>query len=86
MACRSRANATKPRSRPGATATVGRTRPRRPLLKHRVGLTLAPRRVPRVWALDAARFGLKVWYRRRWCPEGLRPPWLDDAQYEWLWL
>jgi putative transposase len=42
--------------------------------------------VPRVWALDEARFGLKVWYRRRWCPIGTRPPWLYNDQYEWLWL
>lgn len=39
-----------------------------------------------VWALDEARFGLKVWYRRRWCPLGTRPPWVYDDQYEWLWL
>jgi transposase len=42
--------------------------------------------VQRVWALDEARFGLKVWYRRRWCPKGIRPPWLYDDQDEWLWL
>jgi len=42
--------------------------------------------VQRVWALDEARFGLKVWYRRRWCPLGTRPPWVYDDQYEWLWL
>lgn len=40
----------------------------------------------RVWALDEARFGLKVWYRRRWCPRGIRPPWVYDDQYVWLWL
>jgi hypothetical protein len=39
-----------------------------------------------VWALDEARFGLKVWFRRRWCPLGARPPWVYDDQYEWLWL
>ena len=39
-----------------------------------------------VWALDEARFGLKVWYRRRWCPLGTRPPWVYDDQYAWLWL
>jgi hypothetical protein len=39
-----------------------------------------------VWALDEARFGLKVWYRRRCCPRGIRPPWVYDDQYEWLWL
>jgi transposase len=36
--------------------------------------------------MDEARFGLKVWYRRRWCPFGARPPWVDDDQYTWLWL
>jgi transposase len=39
-----------------------------------------------VWALDEARFGLKVRYRRRWCPFGARPPWIYDDQYARLWL
>jgi putative transposase len=39
-----------------------------------------------VWALDEARFGREVWYRRRWCPLGTRPPWVDDDRYAWLWL
>jgi hypothetical protein len=42
--------------------------------------------VQRVWAVDEARFGLKIWYRRRWCPVGTRPPWIYDDEYEWLWL
>ena len=36
--------------------------------------------------MDEARFGLKGWYRRRWCPVGARPPWICDDRYEWLWL
>lgn len=36
--------------------------------------------------MDEARFGLKVWHRRRWCPKGHRPPWLVEDRYEWLWL
>ena len=40
----------------------------------------------RVFALDEARFGLKSWHRRRWCPWGYRPPWIVQDRYEWLWL
>jgi transposase len=36
--------------------------------------------------MDEARFGLKVWFRRRWCPKGVRPPWSVEDRYEWLWL
>lgn len=36
--------------------------------------------------MDEARFGLKVWHRRRWCPKGFRPPWVFRDKYEWLWL
>ena len=36
--------------------------------------------------MDEARFGLKVWFRRRWCPQGVRPAWLVDDRYEWFWL
>jgi putative transposase len=36
--------------------------------------------------VDEARFGLKGWYRRRWCPRGIRPPWVVADRYEWLWL
>jgi len=39
-----------------------------------------------VWSFDEGRFGLKVWFRRRWCPRGFRPPWLVQDRYEWLWL
>jgi transposase len=36
--------------------------------------------------MDEARLGLKVWFRRRWCPKGGRPPWIVEDRYEWLWL
>lgn len=36
--------------------------------------------------MDEARFGLKTWFRRRWCPSGFRPPWVFQDRYEWLWL
>lgn len=37
-------------------------------------------------AFDEGRFGLKTWLRRRWCPRGVRPPWIVSEEYEWLWL
>jgi len=43
-------------------------------------------RVNRVWAFDEGRFGLRVGLRKRWCPRGVRPPWLVHDRYEWLWL
>ena len=36
--------------------------------------------------MDEARFGLKTWYHRRWCPKGHRPPRVHKKKYEWLWL
>jgi transposase len=42
--------------------------------------------VSRVWACDEGRFGLRVGLRRRWCPRGVRPPWIVHDRYEWLWL
>jgi putative transposase len=36
--------------------------------------------------MAAARFGLKGWFCRRWCPTGVRPPWIVADRYEWLWL
>jgi transposase len=36
--------------------------------------------------MDEGRFGLKVWFRRRWCPRGVRPPWLVEDVYEWVWV
>lgn len=38
------------------------------------------------WAFDEGRFGLRVGLRRRWCPRGVRPPWLVHDRYDWLWL
>ena len=29
---------------------------------------------------------MKVWFHRRWCPSGIRPPWVVDEQYDWLWV
>jgi transposase len=43
-------------------------------------------RVRRVLAFDEGRFGLKAWFRRRWCPLGVRPPWIVEDQYEWTWV
>ena len=42
--------------------------------------------VSRVWAFDEGRFGLRVGLRKRWCPRGIRPPWVVHDRYEWLWL
>jgi len=42
--------------------------------------------VERVFAMDEARFGLKVTHRRLWCPFGSRPPWPHEHEYQWLWL
>lgn len=39
-----------------------------------------------VWAFDEGRFGLTVWFRRRWCPVGVRPPWVVEDAYAWRWL
>lgn len=36
--------------------------------------------------MDEGRFGLKVWFQRRWCPYRQRPPWLVEDRYEWCWL
>jgi hypothetical protein len=36
--------------------------------------------------MDEARFGLKAWHHRRWCPSGERPPWPAGGTYKWLWL
>jgi hypothetical protein len=36
--------------------------------------------------MAAARFGLKVWYRRRGGPLGARPPWVYDDQDAGRWL
>lgn len=39
-----------------------------------------------MWAFDEGRFGLRVGLRKRWCPCGVRPPWVVHDRYEWLWL
>jgi transposase len=48
--------------------------------------TLTEREIERVAAFDEGRFGLKVWFRRRWCTCGHRPPWIVDDRYEWVWV
>lgn len=37
-------------------------------------------------AFDEARFGLINWHRRRYCPEGFRPPWIVKRTYKWTYL
>lgn len=36
--------------------------------------------------MDEGRFGLKVWFQRRWCPYRVRPPWIVADRYEWCWV
>jgi len=36
--------------------------------------------------MDEARCGLKIWYRRRWCPVGTRPPWIYADRDDWRWF
>jgi transposase len=48
--------------------------------------TLEQAKVEQVWAFDEGRFGLRVGLRKRWCPRGVRPPWLVHDRYQWLWL
>jgi hypothetical protein len=36
--------------------------------------------------MDEGRFGLKVWFQRRWCPYRIRPVWEVQDRYEWCWL
>lgn len=36
--------------------------------------------------MDEGRFGLKNWFHRRWCPKGIRPPWIVNDRYESFWL
>ncbi|MBI1743085.1 IS630 family transposase, partial [Candidatus Acetothermia bacterium] len=50
------------------------------------GKALEQRQAQRVLTLDEARFGLKSWHRRRWCPKGVRPSWVVADRYEWFWL
>jgi transposase len=48
--------------------------------------TLTEREIDRIAAFDEGRFGLKVWFRRRWCTCGHRPPWVVDDRYQWVWV
>jgi hypothetical protein len=50
------------------------------------GQTLREAQCQTAWALDEGRFGLKVWFRRRWCPVGVRLPWIVADRYAWCWL
>jgi hypothetical protein len=36
--------------------------------------------------MDEGRFGLKVWFQRRWCPYRVRPVWEVQDRYDWCWL
>jgi hypothetical protein len=40
----------------------------------------------KVLAFDEARFGLISWHRRRYCPKGLRPPYVVRRSYQWTYL
>ncbi len=40
----------------------------------------------KVLAFDEARFGLITWHRRRYCPQGFRPPYVVRRVYEWTYL
>jgi putative transposase len=48
--------------------------------------TLTEAGIERIVAFDEGRFGLKGWFRRRWCTFGHRPPWIVDDRYEWVWV
>src|ERR687886_394913 len=85
-ASRSCSSAARPSGRPDARVTARPTPPRRRHSKNQLAATLEAHHVRRVFALDEARFGLKVRHRRRWCPFGARPPWIHADRDEWLWL
>jgi transposase len=61
---------------------------RQPKRRSRPGFATSLERanVRGVWAFDEGRFGLRVGLRKRWCPCGVRPPWLVHDRYQWLWL
>lgn len=48
--------------------------------------TLKEEAAARIVAVDEGRFGLKCWFRRRWCTVGHRPPWIVNDRYEWIWV
>jgi transposase len=60
--------------------------PNRRLLKNKFTATAKKHAKTRFFCMDEARFGLKVWFHRRWCPRGERPPWIAGGKYKWLWL
>lgn len=37
-------------------------------------------------AEDEARFGLINWHKRRYCPQGQRPPCIVQREYQWTWF
>jgi transposase len=37
-------------------------------------------------AFDEARFGLINWHTRRYCPKGIRPPYVVRRAYKWTYL
>jgi transposase len=40
----------------------------------------------KVLAFDEARFGLINWHRKRYCPQGFRPPYIVRRAYKWTYL
>jgi len=54
--------------------------------KKNLGAKAQEKQVEENWAFDEGRFGLKVWFRRRWCPRGERPPWVFVDRYVWVWV
>jgi transposase len=60
--------------------------PSRTTTKDGFGARLKRAQCERAWAFDEGRFGLKVWFRRRWRPRGVRPPWIVEDQDAWRWL
>jgi transposase len=80
----------------GGTCTSGEPNPRRaaggiaeptqPSRRRSKNFATSVKGMAHVLALDEGRFGLKTWLRRRWCPRGVRPPWIVEEQYEWVWV
>src|SRR5215211_4106762 len=73
-------------SRPDAAGTRWPMRQPKRRFAPRFVATLAAANGRRVWAFAEGRCGLRVGLRQRWCPRGVRPPWLVHDRYEWLWL
>jgi transposase len=72
--------------RPDGAATARRMPSARRTTKEAFGPALAHQGCTAAWAFDEGRFGLKVWFQRRWYPFTVRPPWLVADRYEWRWL